>query len=136
MTDEHPLSRKHRCEFDDGLIAVLTEVCAFSWADSRGLGPLCFTSSMPGVPDIQGKNGLWIEAKSILPSAQDRRLTKMMLESGAFICGDVEMPGDGLWNKLEYVLADTKKKLARQTRQEGVLFLHIVSLDTASRPAH
>jgi hypothetical protein len=131
---EHPVNRPHRRSYDEQLVTCLTEGCAFAWADLRNLGTLRFTSEIPGAPDIQADSGLWIEAKSIGPSDEDKRLTECMRISGESHMGTPRMPSDGLWRKFDYAFRDTQKKLDRQTQREGVLFLHLVTLDTSSWP--
>jgi hypothetical protein len=131
---EHPLHRAHRRDYDEQFITCLTEGCALAWADLRHLGPLRFTSQIEGAPDIQAESGLWIEAKSIGPSKEDRQLVESMRASKGPHVGTPRLPAEGLWRKFDYVLSDTQKKLDRQTQREGVLFLHLTTLDIQSWP--
>jgi hypothetical protein len=129
---EHPVDRAHRRDYDEQLITCLTEGCALAWADLRRLGPLCFTSQVEGAPDIQAQSGLWIEAKSIGPSKEDRQLVESMRASREPHIGTPRLPAEGLWRKFDCAVRDTQKKLDRQTQREGVLFLHLTTLDIQS----
>ena len=42
---EHPLDKPHQREYDDRVLDVLTEACAFAWADLRKLGSPKFTNA-------------------------------------------------------------------------------------------
>lgn len=110
FAQEHPLHRSHRRDYDEQFITCLTEGCALAWADARQFGQLHFTSQIEGAPDIQADSGLWIEAKSIGPSKEDRQLMESMRASKEPLVGTPRMPAAGLWRKFDHVFIETRRR--------------------------
>lgn len=118
---------------DRQLINCFTEACAFAWADARQLGQPTF-DYRTGAPDVYVDPASWVEAKSIGPSDVNRKLTKYMMESGAFVTGTVPTVGPGILAKFQYSYDDAKKKFARQSTGCYVTFFNLTEVDTELVP--
>lgn len=130
LETEHPVSRNHLREYDDRLLDCLTEACAFAWAHQRHLGSPAF-SHQEGCPDIRVLPDLWIEAKAINRSQENKRATEAMI-GGRAVCGAVTDPNPGLISKFESALADAKRKLNRQGSGRLVVFFNLTWLDESA----
>lgn len=130
---EHPVRKAHLREYDDGVLDVMTEVCAFAWAARNGaLGAPAFASTGKGTPDLRLESGTWIEAKAVHPSDVDRRRTAEMLKTGAILSGNVRVPGEGFHRKFEYHYDNALAKFARQGATGGIVFFNLSGVDMDS----
>ena len=129
---EHPLDKPHQRQYDHRVLDVLTEACAFAWADLRKLGSPKF-SDAEGTPDVYLDTGYWVEAKAIHSSKEDAELTQRMIK-GYVAGGAVTQPAPGLFNKLGSALGDATGKFNRQRGDNNVVFLNVTIVDLPQIP--
>ncbi len=139
----HPIDRSHRRDFDDGLLDCLSEACAFAWADARGMGPPEFRFNEEGKPDIFIKPDIWVEAKALYASDNDRKLWAQAMEEAqrregppgiAFRGGSVKLDKvesmiSGLIGKFESDYQNAKQKFERVAANGRMIFYNLTVLD-------
>lgn len=132
LHDVHPVDRPHQEQYDDQLLDVLTEVCAFAWAAQFGeLGRPYFCSQL-GAPDLRLEPDGWIEAKAIHPSRQDRAMSKRMQEGPVIVSGQVLPAGQGLYDKTWAHFTKATRQLTGR-HSPKIVFFNLTALDLAQR---
>ena len=128
----HPVDRPHNAQYDDRLLDVLTEACAFAWvAQVAKLGRphFCFQSA---APDLQIDPEGWVEAKAVHPSEEDQRRSKRMLEERQVVSGQVTPAGQGLYEKIRVDFNKAERQLAGRDGPK-VVFFNLTALDLPQR---
>lgn len=130
-SQEHPVDRPHTQQYDDRFLDCLTEACAFAWAVLKKLGTPEF-HYREGAPDIYVNPGIWIEAKTIHPSLEDKELRERVFKKGEVAGVTVPISYEGLFRKFEYDFKDAKGKFKRQGTGKNIAFFNLAQLDVSA----
>ena len=133
---EHPPKRRSDAGADEALHAVFGECEAFAWAAKVAELPNPrFEFLVEGSPDVLCDGPVWVEAKTIRPSDDDREAERAAFAKSAigFRMADPIEASPGLFRKFEMAFSDGLRKFSRVS--EGpkepsfVLFFHVLMFD-------
>jgi hypothetical protein len=126
---EHPLGRRHKPEHDRGLVSCLTEALALAWAVQE-FGKANLRSGEEGVPDVEARNGAWVEAKCIWRSDEDAAFWARVAEEGPVTGGALpEVNEAALRKKFEDGYEDARRKFDRAGARTRIVFFNLEGVD-------
>ncbi|MBT3941145.1 MAG: hypothetical protein HOC77_14190 [Chloroflexi bacterium] len=131
----HPVGPNHLGQYDRHFWTVWTEACAFAWAKNvAGFDRPRFTDDR-GKPDLLVGSSMWLEAKTVERSPDERRALDQMAEASDRgrpqyrMTYGFSVPHPTIVKKFNDGLSDALTKLARQGFGEIIVYFELDGID-------